>query len=183
MDRRIFLASSFASPLLPRARSHGEESAPHEAGIFVPAGQGRDKEVLKLAGIIPMEIKVSTKDTGGNVFVFEHRDMPRGGPHRHVHFELDEWFYILKGEFVFEVGDGKYRLKPGDSVFAPRKVPHVWACVSDTGTLLAEASPAGTLETFLRDLAELDKPPTDEEAARAYAAHGMKLLGPPLKLE
>ena len=183
MDRRIFLASAFATPLLPLARIHGAEPDPQKAGIFVRAGRGRDREVLKLAGIIPMEIKVSSRDSGGSLFVFEHRDMPRGGPHRHVHFEQDEWFYVLKGEFVFEVGEEQYRLKPSDSVFGPRKVPHVWACMSDAGTLLSGASPAGTLETFLRNLAKLDKPPTDEEAERSFAAQGMKLLGPPFKVE
>jgi hypothetical protein len=36
---------------------------------------------------------------------------------------------------------------------------------------------------MVRDLAKLDEPPTDEESARAFAAHEMKLLGPPLKVE
>jgi hypothetical protein len=32
-------------------------------------------------------------------------------------------------------------------------------------------------------LTKLTKPPTLEEAAKAFAAHGMKLVGPPLKIE
>jgi hypothetical protein len=88
------------------------------------------------------------------------------------------------GEFAFEVGDEKFRLKPGDSAFAPRTVPHVWACVSDKpGTLLAAVSPAGTFETFMRALTKLTKPPTPEELEKAFVTHGMKVVGPPLKVE
>jgi mannose-6-phosphate isomerase-like protein (cupin superfamily) len=32
---------------------------------------------------------------------------------------------VIQGEFAIEVGDEKFRVKPGDSLFAPRKVPHV----------------------------------------------------------
>jgi quercetin dioxygenase-like cupin family protein len=92
--------------------------------------------------------------------------------------------YPLKGEFIFEVGDEKFRLKSGDSLFAPRKVPHVWAYVGDKpGTLLVAVSPAGTIETFFREFAKPTRQPTVEEAAKAFAAHGMKLVGPPLKIE
>jgi mannose-6-phosphate isomerase-like protein (cupin superfamily) len=144
----------------------------------------RDKEGLKIAGLIPLQIKVSTADTGGALFLMEHTDMGKGGPPRHVHFKQDEWFYAVNGEFAFVVGDETFRLRPGDSLFAPQKVPHVWACGSDTAeTLTITVSPAGTFETFIRDAAKLTKPPTTEEDARAFAAHGMKLLGPPLRVD
>jgi mannose-6-phosphate isomerase-like protein (cupin superfamily) len=37
--------------------------------------------------------------------------------------------YFVEGsdEVLMEVGETKLRLKPGDSVLAPRNVPHVWA--------------------------------------------------------
>lgn len=184
MDRRLFIASAVAAPLFAGERADGADRESPKKGIVVPVGKGRDQEPLKLAGVIPTDIKVSTKDSGGNLLSFEHTDMAKGGPHRHVHSDQDEWFYVLKGEFAFEVGDEKFRLKAGDSVFAPRKVPHVWACVSDKpGTLLVGVSPAGTFETFLRKLAKLTKPPTQEEAEKLFAAHGMKIVGPPLKID
>jgi hypothetical protein len=98
MDRRLFIASAFACPLLVGARTDGapDSDAPKE-GIFVPAGMDRDKEVLKVVGVIPLQIKVATKDTGGSLFVLEHAGMGKGGPPRHVHFEQDEWFYATQG--------------------------------------------------------------------------------------
>ena len=81
------------------------------------------------------------------MYVFEHRNMGKGGPPRHVHHEQDEWFYVIQGEFAVEIGEDKFRLKPGDSLFAPRKVPHVFACISnEPRTLITVVSPAGTSE-------------------------------------
>jgi len=185
MDRRLFVKSAFATPLIAVAQVEGAPvpDTP-KRGIHVPAGKDRSKEVLKIWGVIPHEVKVSTKDTNGALFVFEHADMGKGGPPRHLHHEQDEWFYAIKGEFAIEVGDEKFRLMPGDSLFAPRKVPHVWAYVGDKpGTLLIALSPAGTFETFIRDATKLTKRPTLEEGEKSFAAHGMKVVGPPLKID
>jgi quercetin dioxygenase-like cupin family protein len=169
--------------MLAMVRADGSVADPPKKGLFVPAGKDRDGEVLKIWGVIPLEIKVSTADSGGALFVFEHADMGKGGPPRHFHHEQDEWFYATRGEFAFEVGDAQFRLRPGDSLFAPRQVPHVWACVSETpGTLLLALNPAGTFEKFIRDAAHLTQPPSLEESAKAFAAHGMKVVGPPLMI-
>jgi hypothetical protein len=49
--------------------------------------------------------------------------------------------------------------------------------------VLIALSPAGTFETFIRDATKLRKLPTPEEAEKAFAAHGMKIVGPPLKVD
>ena len=149
--------------------------------VFVPNGRNRGDEALMIWGVIPLQIKVSTNDTDGDLFVFEHANMGRGGPPRHFHYEQDEWFRAVKGEFLFEVGDERFTLRPGDSLFAPRKVPHVWAYVGDEpGTLLLAVQPAGSLEAFFMQSTKLTRPPTPQEADRQFAAHGMKVVGPPL---
>ena len=28
----------------------------------------------------------------------------KGGPARHLHYDQDEWFYAVEGEFIIEVG-------------------------------------------------------------------------------
>lgn len=148
---------------------------------YVPNGRNAFEEQLMIWGVIPLQIKVPSKDTAGALFVFEHADMGRGGPPRHFHYEQDEWFYATKGEFAFEVGDEKFTLRPGDSLFAPRMVPHVWAYVGDEpGTLLLAVQPAGSLEAFFMENCAMDRLPTPEEADRSFAAHGMKVVGPPL---
>jgi mannose-6-phosphate isomerase-like protein (cupin superfamily) len=80
-----------------------------------------------------LDFKVLTRETDGRVFIMENRDMVRGGPPRHVHYEQEEWFFSLEGgEVIMEIGEQKIRLKPGDSVVAPRKVPHVWAYIGSS---------------------------------------------------
>jgi len=155
-----------------------------EKAVYVPAGRDRHGEdELMIWGIIPLSIKVSTKDTGGALFLFQHKDMGKGGPPRHVHHEQDEWFYAVEGEYAIEVGDEKFVLRPGDSLLAPRQVPHVWAHSSDRpGTLLTALTPAGTFETFIRDAARSATLPTPEEIAKAFAGHGMTVVGPPLEV-
>lgn len=61
----------------------------------------------------------------GGLLVLENRFHSRGGPARDLHHEQDEWFYILEGDFVMEAGAERLTLRPGDSLLAPRQVPHV----------------------------------------------------------
>jgi quercetin dioxygenase-like cupin family protein len=148
----------------------------------VLAGEDRhEKPGLMIWGRIPLATKVSTAETGGLFYSFEHREMAKGGPPRHVHHEQDEWFYVIKGRYVFEVGDDRFELKAGDSLFAPRGIPHAWACVSDEpGTVLTTVSPAGTFERFILETTEHAGLPSPEEIAKAFEASGMSVLGPPL---
>ena len=150
--------------------------------VHVAAGSDRfEAHELTIWGLIPLSIKVSGKDTGGELLIFEHKDMGKGGPPRHVHFEQDEWFYVIEGEYAFEVGDEKFRLKRGDTLFAPRQVPHGWAHISDQpGTLLTIVSPVGAFEKFILDTTKHPTLPSPEEIDRAFAAHGMEVVGPPL---
>ena len=114
-------------------------------------GEHRFGEAPKIWGVIPLQIKVSTDDSDGAMFVFEHAEMGKGGPPRHFHYEQDEWFYAIKGSLAFEVGEEKFTLSPGDSLFAPRMVPHAWAYVGeDPGTLLLAVQPAGSKRTSAR---------------------------------
>ena len=155
-----------------------------QQALYVPGGEHRFDEELKIWGAIPLQIKISTDDTDGALFVFEHADMGKGGPPRHFHYEQDEWFYVIKGDFAFEVGDEQFTLGPGDSLFAPRMVPHAWAYVGeDPGTLLLAVQPAGSFETFFRESCEMTELPTPEEADRMFAAHGMKVVGPSLEVD
>ena len=44
----------------------------------------------------------------------------------------DECFYAIEGAFVIVIGQQRLRLSPGDSILAPRRVPHVWAHIGET---------------------------------------------------
>jgi len=133
-------------------------------------------------GISEISFKVIPRDSSG-FFVIENTFHEKGGPAKHLHYEQDEWFYVVEGEFIVEVGPERFELKAGDSLLAPRKVPHVWAYSGDgaRGRMLITFMPAGKMEAFFRAVTKTNAmPPQDPEL---WKAHGMELLGPPLKLE
>jgi mannose-6-phosphate isomerase-like protein (cupin superfamily) len=162
-----------------------EEGSKIHASHYVPAGRDRfrgQREIRFTRTVI--DFKVSILDTDGGLAVCEITSLQKGGPARHLHHEQDEWFYVVEGEHVIEVGEERYELGPGDSVLAPRKVMHVWAHVEEgTGRLIAALQPAGEIEAFFEDLAKLSSTPEREELRRVFSSHGMELAGPPLTIE
>ena len=51
-----------------------------------------------------------------------------------------------------EIGDQKIQLKPGDSLLAPRNVPHVWAYLGpQPGRMLFVFTPAAKIENFFEE--------------------------------
>jgi mannose-6-phosphate isomerase-like protein (cupin superfamily) len=162
----------------------GEGSKIH-AAHYVAAGRDRfraRREIRFTRTVI--DIKVSALDTDGGLCVTEITSLHKGGPARHLHHEQDEWFYVVEGEYVIEVGEERYKPVPGDSVLAPRKVAHVWAHVGEgTGRLIAALQPAGEIEAFFEDVAKLGTSPEREKLRRAFSSHSMELAGPPLSIE
>ena len=75
----------------------------------VPAGGSRFRRQheIRLTKTV-IDIKVSTLDTDGGLSVAEITSLRKGGPARHLHHGQDEWFYIVEGEHVIEVGDERY---------------------------------------------------------------------------
>src|SRR4028119_1166620 len=100
--------------------ARAEKALPSAKSFVVKAGNDRFNEPLKYRGISPNLIKVSAKDTGGQMCVFEYEGFAKMGPELHMHLKQDETFYILEGEYLFQVGEEKHRLKSGDTIFLPR---------------------------------------------------------------
>jgi len=148
--------------------------------VRVPAGEDLFGEVHGL-GVSTIQFKVSGLGSGG-LLVLENTFHAKGGPARHLHYDQDEWFYTVEGEFIIEIGQERFALHPGDSVLAPRNVPHVWAHVGNArGRMLVSFAPAGKMEAFFREVTKANAmPPQDPELWRA---HGMELVGPPLSVE
>lgn len=83
------------------------------------------------------------------LFVNEHASRKKGGPPRHLHHNENEWFYVIEGEYIAEIGSERFQLKPGDSVLGPREVPHAWAYVGEgPGKLLIASHPLAKWKRF-----------------------------------
>ncbi len=150
-----------------------------QAPIYVASGADRFGDERSL-GISIIRFKVTSPD-GNSPFVLENEFHAPGGPPRHLHHDQDEWFYVVAGEFLMEVGDTRLTLRPGDSVLAPRRVPHVWACTGDgRGRIIVAFFPAGHMEAFFRATTPAQTMPKPDPAV--WEQHGMTLLGPPLAI-
>jgi quercetin dioxygenase-like cupin family protein len=157
-----------------------------EKGFKISAGEGRIHGHIKLKGVNSniLDLKVSGSDTEGGIAIFEQTSLSQGrGTPLHIHHKQDEVFYVIEGAYYFKVGDEKYHLTAGDSIFLPRKVPHAWTQESEKGKMTVTLQPAGKLENFFITMAALDHEPTFEEVAKIFADNEMQVVGPPLKIE
>ena len=148
VDRRTFLEAA-VFPIAAR----GVQRAPQSSGRGIRLEHGVDRldAPRTIAGANVVTYKVVTQDTQGGLFLLEQVSMRKGGPPRHLHHAQEEWFYVMEGEHIFEVGQDRMRLKPGDSLLAPRQVPHVWAYVGENpGKILIAFQPAGKMEPSFR---------------------------------
>ena len=121
----------------------------------------------------PTTIKISASDTGGQLVVFESTTTPGNGPRLNKHHDQDEWWYVLEGEFIFQIGAEKFRAKPGMTVFGPRGVPHSFLSVGNTvGRTIIGFQPAGRMEEFFAEMARPHSVRFDS------APYGMENVGP-----
>lgn len=130
-------------------------------------------------GVSVLAYKVVTADTQGALFVAEQMMHAKGGTPLHMHLSQDEWFYVLEGEFLVEIGGVRRVLTAGDSLLGPRQVPHRWLFIGkDSGKILVSFAPAGKMESFFEHVAKTGAMPGEDKAL--FASHGMVLLGPTL---
>jgi quercetin dioxygenase-like cupin family protein len=89
-------------------------------------------------------ICLSGQDTGGAYCLLEVSLAPGIGVPRHTHTREDETYYVTSGELEVTVGDEVFVLKAGDTLIAPRNIPHeLRNSGSTTNHYLLVFSPAG----------------------------------------
>jgi mannose-6-phosphate isomerase-like protein (cupin superfamily) len=128
-------------------------------------------------------IKISSRDTGGAFTVFEGRTRPLHGPPLHLHRDQDEWWYILEGEYRFQVDGQEIHAGAGATVFAPRGSRHTFQNIGATpGRMVTTVVPGG-LDLFFEELetaAPRGTVPDPAKMVPIFEKHGLELLGPPL---
>ena len=183
MKRRTFLRA--AAAVIPAAGLHGllESQVQGQVAVsprapelhVVGAGEDRYGQYHSM-GISHLLFKVSGNETGGGMFVLEHQHLTPGGPALHLHLNQEEWFYVMEGEVAFQVGEQRLQLHPGESVLAPRLVPHTFSSVGATPSrLLIAFCPAGKMEQYFRDAENAKEAAGD---AAFMARYEMERVGP-----
>jgi mannose-6-phosphate isomerase-like protein (cupin superfamily) len=89
-------------------------------------------------------------DTGGSYSLFELSLGPGKGVARHTHTREDESYYVLSGELEVVVGAKKFVLKPGDTLVAPRDIPHELRNPGNTDNHYLNLFSPAAFESFLK---------------------------------
>lgn len=137
-------------------------------------------------------VRVSCFDGADKISVMEHWSRYGDSPPLHVHRNQDEIFHCLEGELRFVVGGRELRARAGDTLMAPKGVPHTYRVESAAGAHWLIVTRGEDFERFVRafsrpaerdGLPDHSGPPTPEQQealARACAQHGIDIVGPPL---
>lgn len=151
--------------------STGSAPMPSEA-VFRPAAKAAERSFLGGRARVRLEAAV----TGGWLGVHDHLLPADTATPWHVHPNDDESFLVLAGTVEFKIGDERLTAGTDDSAFVPRGVPHAFRVASPEGT-------PGGHEAFFLDAGDpvdaAPSPPDLERMARAAAAAGFAILGPP----
>jgi quercetin dioxygenase-like cupin family protein len=135
-------------------------------------------------------IRLSARDGSSGISVLEHQASHGDSPPLHVHHDEDEIFHVLEGEVRYRVGEQERQANVGETLLAPKGVPHTYRVESAEARMLTITR--GEFENFVRafgrpaerdGLPDPSGPPTPEQAealARACRQFGIELVGPPL---
>ena len=129
-------------------------------------------------------IKLGSKETNGNFSVVEVTARPGQAVPSHKHLEMDEYFYVLEGEFEFTI-DGKPTAAPaGTFIHVPKGVRHGFANKTNQLAKLADFHTPGGFEEFFDECGvectDPTKPPTlgppdMAKLSEVFKKHGMEL--------
>jgi mannose-6-phosphate isomerase-like protein (cupin superfamily) len=185
MQRRVFLrvissivpAAGLQQILAPQMEAQSAAApAPANGVHVVGAGNDRFGQPHALGFSSSLLFKVSGSDTNGGLFIVEHAHLQPGGPPLHLHFNQEEWFYVMDGEVVFQVGEQRVNLRSGESVLAPRRIPHTFSSAGAApARLLIAFSPAGKMEQYFQGVETNPKLSADPEF---FQKCEMELVGP-----
>jgi quercetin dioxygenase-like cupin family protein len=140
-------------------------------------------------------IHVSPPQRGDGISILESLAPYGDSPPLHIHHGEDEAFHVLDGELTVRVADELVTLAAGETILAPRGIPHTHRVSSRGGARWSITTPNGNFERFVRTLGRpADRPetpapsgpPAPEQAAALTSAareHGIDLIGPPLAAE
>jgi len=136
-------------------------------------------------------VRVRHDEGEDGISVMETLARQGDSPPLHVHRTEDEIFHVLEGELRVRAGDLDVKIAAGETLLAPKRVPHTYRVESEGARWLVTTT-RGDFERFVRALSRpaerpelpADQGPTTPEQADALAAvareHGIELVGPPL---
>lgn len=138
---------------------------------------------------VRMAIHLSGAQTGGAFSIIGATMPPGGDGGLHVHSREDESVHLLTGELEVTIGEEVFFLRPGESYFAPRNIPHRLRNKGDIAAHALLINTPGTFDELVRKAgipaSSTDSrpgPPDAEQIQSLFqlaAEFGIQILAPP----
>ena len=97
-------------------------------------------------------VRVRHGDGEDGISVMESLAPHGDSPPLHVHQTEDETFHVLEGELRLRAGDAEVRIGVGETLLAPKGVPHTYRVESREGARWLVITRHGDFEGFVRAL-------------------------------
>jgi mannose-6-phosphate isomerase-like protein (cupin superfamily) len=138
-----------------------------------------------------MTVCRSSASARDGVSILEFRAPFGDAPPTHVHHDEDEIFHLLEGRMRFRVGSDEFVLEAGQTVVAPKGVPHAFRVVSAEGARGYNIVAGPNFENFVRAMGRpaetsglpepaVPSPELIQRLAATAARYHVELVGPPL---
>ncbi len=139
-----------------------------------------------------VKIRVSGDNNSDEFSVLEHEAYYEDSSPLHIHHTEDEIFIVLEGDFLFVIDSIEHRLKTGETILAPKGIPHQYRVESEKGGRWITITSGHDFENFVKaisrpattdSLPERLGPLTEQLKAQLMAKsaeYQIEIIGPPL---
>ena len=104
---------------------------------------------------LDLKVLLSTEVTGGVTSVLMGWHKPGEGPPDHLHFDREEIFFILEGNYEITIDGRTTMIGPGTLVFIPRNTVHRFRNVGDSIGCMIDWTVPGGQDHYFKAISEL----------------------------
>lgn len=144
--------------------------------LVIPAEGGERISFMGMDLVWKLEKSVSS-----TLMTFIQIAPPGGGVPMHIHHNEDESIFVLEGSLVFQLGDEKFEVEKGGTVYMPKGVPHGFRITGDRDAHILftlDLSPESDYETMFNGLVGIS--PGDFDRIRDVTGrNNVEFLSPP----
>ncbi len=150
-------------------------SQPYTAALPIFSSPNEPSEWFEPLPGERMRVRIGSEATGGRLTVLENVVAPGAAAPMHFHYDADELFIVLSGQFRVTTGTQQIDAEPGSAVFAPRGAAHAFVNPGTVEARLLSIFVPGGIEAMFK---EASRARPDEVPALA-ARHRTVLVGVP----
>jgi quercetin dioxygenase-like cupin family protein len=144
----------------------------------------RDDSTIQIPAIgLDLRVRLPNRISGGSLEIIETVNAPGYGPPLHRHPET-EVFRVLKGRYLYQVGDRRFCAEEGDVVSVPGGTAHAFVNITDApAEQLVLILPGIDAAAFFTELGDVMKAgiPAKEVLNGFGRRWNVEFLGPPLR--